>query len=210
MKTFEDLLRRLDDLQIEKDQEREKLMAESKEESLKIWESHYPKKKFSYGKFDDLPESKEFQEKTKRIANNFHDKFYEKSENLKEQLRVSAEKVEIPKSDCFLRWKTVYTYSYSSQGYGAASYARRNAESKADKARANDVEVEIRKSEEGFEVWVKTTEIGLKLLDYKPEIDLIEQVRLIYKRGGNPRVFFPFLPYGFEEQNGLDYHGGRK
>ena len=36
---------------------------------------------------------------------------------------------------------------------------------------------------------------------------LREQVRRSWARGVNPRVFNPFLPHGYEEQEGIDYFG---
>jgi hypothetical protein len=36
---------------------------------------------------------------------------------------------------------------------------------------------------------------------------LREWVRRCWKIGSNPRVYNPFLPHGFEEREGISYHG---
>lgn len=41
-------------------------------------------------------------------------------------------------------------------------------------------------------------------------VDMVELVRLCWSKGLNPRVYFPYLPHGFEERHGLDFFGGRK
>lgn len=39
--------------------------------------------------------------------------------------------------------------------------------------------------------------------------ELVETVRKCWARGVNPRVYFPFLPHGYEAQHGLDYFGNK-
>ena len=46
--------------------------------------------------------------------------------------------------------------------------------------------------------------MGLRALDYLDGPSLVEQVRMSWRRGVNPRVYNPFLPVGFEEKHGLD------
>jgi hypothetical protein len=41
-------------------------------------------------------------------------------------------------------------------------------------------------------------------------LPLREAVRYCWAHGCQPRVFWSFLPYGYEEQQGLDYFGGEK
>lgn len=103
-----------------------------------------------------------------------------------------------------------WTASYHTQGLGAASYARAAVESKADVARLAGLNVEIhyRKDTLGsVEAWANTTELGARLLHYKPGPSLREQVRLCWERHVNPRVYHPFLPAGYEEAEGIDCFG---
>jgi hypothetical protein len=58
-----------------------------------------------------------------------------------------------------------------------------------------------------FGLFVKTTEQDLAILDSKPEPGLRDIVQFCWRSGANPRVYFPFLPHGFEEENGLDFFG---
>jgi hypothetical protein len=62
-----------------------------------------------------------------------------------------------------------------------------------------------------YEVWVSVAEdLDIEVLRLKPDIPLRETVRLCWKRGVNPRVYMPFLPHGYEEQEGLDRFGGER
>ncbi len=49
--------------------------------------------------------------------------------------------------------------------------------------------------------------VDLELLKHSPAPSLVEQVRLCWARGVNPRVYNPFLPHGFEEKHGISYTG---
>lgn len=61
-----------------------------------------------------------------------------------------------------------------------------------------------------YTVKVATNALGLSVLRHRSGLPLRELVRLCWKCGAQPRVFFWWLPFGFEEQNGLDYFGGEK
>ena len=51
------------------------------------------------------------------------------------------------------------------------------------------------------------SEVDVAILKRKPGCSLREHVRRCWKGGINPRVGNPFLPYGYEEREGLDYQG---
>lgn len=108
---------------------------------------------------------------------------------------------------------TVYQSSYRDQT-DSRGYARRAAEARADwytdrglKAKV----VYVPTSYGGqFWVWVGTdheTAHAIRILG--PAVDIIEIVRRCWARQVNPRVYYPFLPHGFEEQHGIDYQGRR-
>ncbi len=59
-------------------------------------------------------------------------------------------------------------------------------------------------------VSVDNPEVDKEILRYAPAPSLVEQVRLSWARGCNPRVFNPFLPHGFEEKHGITYQGTYK
>lgn len=122
---------------------------------------------------------------------------------------------------------------YRTQGFGAIDYARGMAEMVANQARFYKIPVSIaqvtpewattearrgRRAPVGgwiphaeFRVFVEVEHaiIDLLLIQIGPGADLVEQVRLCWARGVNPRVYNPFLPHDFESKHGLDYHGGR-
>ena len=107
---------------------------------------------------------------------------------------------------------------YWSQGFAATKYAEAAARRVMDSLESLGIPCRLESSDSGerydhgirnfhFTVLANTDEAGVDLAKRKP-IDLVERVRLFWKRGVNPRVDMPFLPYGFEESNGLDYFGG--
>lgn len=102
--------------------------------------------------------------------------------------------------------------TYRSQGFGQDRYTIAEAESHADQARAFNIPVEVTPSEDGMSLNVHVhveSDLDVEILIRRP-LSLREQVRLFWKRGVNPRVYMPFLPYGYEEKQGLDYHGNEK
>jgi hypothetical protein len=133
-----------------------------------------------------------------------------------------------------LLFDTVHESSYSTQGWGAGTYARNAAELRGDVARFHGLTVEVvpvskvievgtpvpstSKTVTNFgtrtytirhvEVYVHVRdELDLTILKYAPGLSLRESVRLCWKRGANPRVFNPYLPHGYEESVGIDYQG---
>lgn len=126
------------------------------------------------------------------------------------------------------RWRRVWTdssSSHSTQGFGACKYARNSVENQADIARAAGIPVVIRAqvstyqrvqydryasgSITHYEAWCPVySDTDVELLRRKSGPSLIEQVRLCWKRGVNPRVYNPFLPSDFEAKHGLGYFGG--
>lgn len=111
--------------------------------------------------------------------------------------------------------------TYHTQGYGAIGYARTDAQMLADKAAYHGLVAEVRPGErryltdayghgmdhQTFEVWANTDATGWAMLSRRESVPLRESVRLCWKRGVNPRVYWPFLPHGYEEREGLDYFG---
>jgi hypothetical protein len=104
---------------------------------------------------------------------------------------------------CF---RTIDDGSYHTQGWGAAKYAKGEAEMKADIAGDYDVPVQIVRFSEpmngypprtGWKVWVALGPIECAVLDYKPgkKITAKEWMDRCWKRGVNPYVYNPFLAH---------------
>lgn len=55
-----------------------------------------------------------------------------------------------------------------------------------------------------YEVWVRAANTVFSLVHPQTTRDF---VKFCWGRGANPRVYNPFIPYGFEEANKLDYFG---
>lgn len=103
-----------------------------------------------------------------------------------------------------------YGGMYSTQGFGKDRYARNAAQQKVDHAEFYGLRAEVRPCAGDYEVVVWTDELGIEALRLKPGSSLREWVRLCWSRGVNPRVYFPHLPHGYEEKNGLDFFGNEK
>jgi hypothetical protein len=108
---------------------------------------------------------------------------------------------------------------YWSQGYGATKYAEGAAQRVVDAFEAAGIPARIESVDSGqrydhgmrnhlIKVYARTDMVGAEIIRRRP-VDLVERVRLSWKRGVNPRVDLPFLPIGFEEAHGLDFFGGK-
>lgn len=206
--------RRMDEFQVGMQSINEGFKAEREA----IYKEKYPRRKFDLEKamvepwFDGVYEKW----KTKADALNAERDAFKKM--AEEYLKAAAEVTEVPTSDEMIEISRVSGGMWHTQGYGANRYAMGSALSDADKAEYHGLRTEVRTIEkekadrwgisyETYGVYANTTQAGLALLDYKESPPLREQVRLSWKRGTNPRVNMPFLPHGYEEQEGIDYFG---
>lgn len=164
-------------------------------------------------------------EKYQAIAMRFCNVHIPRDKAVRDAIQKRAEQIKLePSQTVWTRWYSTNSGNHRSMGWSACRYARQDAQSRVDIAVANGLEAHIRVWTErwegtGFngqpttcslthyEVWSPVDELGAEVLALKPDIDLVERVRLCWKRGINPRVSMPFLPHGFEEQHGLDFFG---
>lgn len=103
---------------------------------------------------------------------------------------------------------TVLTYSYGSQGGGADRYARGAAQAIADRYLAAGVlAVAVNTSNEMWEVLAHCDKDTKVIVDRRPGLPLREVIRRHWARGVNPRVYYPLLPHGYEEEVGIDCFG---
>lgn len=123
----------------------------------------------------------------------------------------------------YTHYSTHDTYTYISQGFGARRYAQAAAERSADKPRHLNVPVHVVERPYGyyksaplsphhavaFDVWVALNPLHTAALKrkYSDGPSFVESVRLCWKRGVNPRVYWPMLPHDFESKHSLDYFG---
>lgn len=126
----------------------------------------------------------------------------------------------LPLTGGFVQLDSESGSNYATQGYGANHYARQALQQRADKAELHGLKTEVRKMSEQrvggpypwtvetYGLFANTTAIGWEMLKRRPDVPIRECVRLCWKRGVNPRVYYPFLPHGYEEKTGLDFFGG--
>ncbi len=111
------------------------------------------------------------------------------------------------------------TSDYSTQGFGAAKYAKASAEGMLDHVQQY-IDAEIRETRRDptfscgftmesveYQVWAACDNVLCEVIKRKPQPSLRSQVKKMLKRGANIRVNFPFLPHGYEASVGLDYFG---
>lgn len=178
------------------------------------WRKENPRKVFTWTKASLSPWYKE----THATALAGFDKILNRHEleiaALDTHLADLAEDLPLERTEDEVRWDFNYDSYYASQGYGAATYAKNSLKLKGLKAQMHGLDCEVREIDpvagggsRCFGLFVRTTEKDLAILDAKPEPGMREIVQFCWRSGANPRVYFPMLPHGFEEKNGLDFFG---
>jgi len=139
-----------------------------------------------------------------------------------EALWVAAAGLPLPASEALRPplYAEFPAHHYWTMGYSACTYAKAAANRLADKARAHGRPAEVHEIERHrvhgrgwsqehatYGVFIDTDRLGWEILQRKPVASMRELVRMAWKQGVNPRVMWPFLPHGFEEENGLDFFG---
>lgn len=196
--------------------------------ALRLWNIKHPgsKMKFSILRkrhFDTIRPLFEGFKARALIIDNRHSAQRQRLRALLDQLALT-----LPIRRSNTRWRRVWSNcssNYSTQGFGAGTYARNSVENQADTARAAGIPVVIRSqtvktnpdsfthfaptSISYYEAWCPIdSDVDVELLQRKSRPSIVEQVRLCWKRGVNPRVYHYFLPPDFETKHGLDYFGG--
>lgn len=146
---------------------------------------------------------------------------YEKrKKRLKDQKKEYGYRAEIRKSDTPQLMYQYYSSTYASTNngkhyaIGAANVFKELLEQRGFTAEIveNELDYSSRLHQSyryDLMVFVETP-MDVEIIKYHPmHIPLDEEVRLMWKYGVNPRVFNPYLPYGFEARHGLDYFGNR-
>lgn len=178
------------------------------------WRKENARKVFTWTKASAAPWYKETYDKALAGLDQMLDRHGLATAALDDQLADLAHDLPLESTEDEVRWDFNYDSYYSSQGYGAATYAKNSLKMKGLKAQMHGLECEVREIDpvvdcgsRCFGLFVKTTEKDLAILDAKPDPGMREIVQFCWRSGANPRVYFPMLPHGFEEKNGLDFFG---
>lgn len=224
--TFEGLLAEQDGLSEEHNAIREQIQAEWDETQARIWKEHKGKRKYP-GSVIACQELSELADVYLKLQDELREVLRlqtKESTRLLVRVKACAGNLSVPitEGEPLVEWATVSSSSYSTQGYGAMKYARQAAEAKADKARMYGLTPVIEEvnfspakgmnsvNHADFKILLNTTDTGLVLLGYKPDLSLREWVKACWGRGCQPRVSYSGLAHNYEEKNGLDYFGHEK
>jgi hypothetical protein len=133
----------------------------------------------------------------------------QKLEKLEQSFEALSQEYQFPNDNGgnWTVYKTSYLYTYSTQGLGADSYARNALSTSVAHCTALGLENKVSYDQEvrAYRLWIKGDEVDVAIAKNKPGLSLVETVRVLWKSGVNPRVIFPFLPWGFEEKHGISY-----
>lgn len=160
-------------------------------------------------------------EETERLMKPFHerasatgDRQHDEEKALKAKLDTLAETAEIHPGEFWHGFEESWVSTYSTQGWGAESYARNAMKVAALVPMHFNIETEVVKNPgsseftSGYVVAVKVESmLDVEIMKRKPAISFRDWMKACWKTGANPRVFNPWLPHGLEEKLGIDYHG---
>lgn len=160
----------------------------------------------------DILTKEEFQELRKpfeKRAQAAWDLFSSTKKDIEKELRDLADTEEIlphpGSSEVML--ESIYGGAYRSCGDHYSQWA---AEIRAEEVGLLGIKADVRlgscRDYEVF-VFVEDPEVDVEILKRKRAFSLRDWVKACWRRGANPRVFQPFLPYGIEAKMGLDYYG---
>lgn len=149
-----------------------------------------------------------WQVKASTISKEKHERIDELAAKL-DELAPSADLAieRTPEQWTIYRWH--YAGTYRSQGYGADKYMQNAIESDKDHLRQyiDEADMKVEDAPGGKNVLVCYSKVGVQILQRRPLPNMRTIVKNMLKRGSNPRVYYPFLPHGYEAKVGLDYFG---
>jgi hypothetical protein len=153
------------------------------------------------------------------LGRGFQHRYIELQERVN-QLDKELEKIRVAPKPGNKRLSYRMIYPRFSQGFGQDHYDKKDAELHKMRAEMCGLKAEIsverclsrsawHSSYNVYEVWVWVdSNIDVEILRRTSPMSLRETVKWAWGNGVNPRVFWPMLPCGYEEKNGLDYFGG--
>lgn len=185
------------------------------------WERVFPKRKFNALRAsEELTNYADIQKPFIARAKEIREKAAAEFKRLKQELEALADQITI---DDTLKtpheFKVLFARS-SANDYRTTGSGEKYAEAVAiifhrDQLEKYGVVCNINKKTDNpplidFEVWACCTELACEIIRLKETQPFREIVRKFWKKSCQPRVYFPFLETGYEDQNGLDYFGGEK
>ena len=222
MATFQDFQHVLAELETLKRvfRSRERELNEELNASLTAdFKKKFPRRKYTLARFPDCPNGPAILAQYKALANEWYRQTYKPTfDALETQLNTIAREC-LPDHTAEMNLvHRVYASAYASQGYGCEKYTRQSAENAAKVARNQGFKAEVRPVGQYFRdqygityqdygVFCDCSAMGWDLLRRKPAMSLREWIKDCWRRGTNPRVYDPFLPYGIEARLGLDEFG---
>ncbi len=113
---------------------------------------------------------------------------------------VASDIEEIPSCE---QWHEYYYASDNSTQTQPDFYANIEALYHNLEPRKCGLKTQIVRKESGYVVEVQCERYWFDAIKEKGRVCLLDKVAFILRRGGNPRVFYPLLPHGWEESVGL-------
>ncbi len=204
--------------------ERKQIQAEFDVVIQAEWKKLFGRKKYSHVEaMKDIPNYEEIRKPFQDRSNKMLAEISTARATLKNALEDMAANIVIEKKDLlkeeWARYGEFSTSDYSSQGFGAAKYARASAEGLLEHVRQY-ADAEIRQVNREpvqscgytmemitYHIFVAGDETDCEIIRRKPGVLLRTTVKRLLKSCVNPRVLFPFLGTGYEASVGLDYFG---
>lgn len=145
--------------------------------------------------------------------------------DIKKRIEELARTITPRPGNSFRILKSGSSLDYHTQGFGADTYARKSIEVATVEAQAQNVpaifvgeEIRFPTFDRGshqssncytqyYTIVGVESDTDLRVMKEAPKAPFKEVLRYLLKNGCNPRVFYPFLEYGFEASIGLDAFG---
>jgi hypothetical protein len=167
------------------------------------WRAANPKKKLPADRqklFDGAPNAEAIRLEHSAAAERWaKETIHDPKELIENRLFELAVGLPVPAGEDWHQIGDVWESTYRSQSYAASKYANAKAHLIADKAVFYGLEASVERYGEGasvgYRVKARTTPTGAEVLRRKPDVPVKDWVAACWKRGVNPRVYNPFLPY---------------
>lgn len=143
----------------------------------------------------------------------------EETDKVQILLNQAADLITVTPGSDWHKVDSVSSSAYNTQGLGAHSYARANAEERANhyamaglrsevrtrwmRDEYPDDKVWARSDLAHYDVWVQAEPENCDIAKYKSGLSLKDWLQWCWDRAINPRVMMPYLPWGIEEKLGV-------
>lgn len=170
-----------------------------REELNELHRQHFPRRKKinHFNLSTELTEA--IQQKWQDRAMAYYKCAYGRRLWLDKKLRELAQTVELTPGEAMQKVSESSTYAYSSQGWGAYKYARGHVERDEDLLKPHGFQTEIKEikyndaATAGYELWANAEPWQLDVARRRQSV--MDWAVACWKRGCNPKVIAPNLPY---------------